>query len=67
MINFIIEHIITEDDPFTGDAVVPGCGDEFFAVVRRHGNGRTVWRHIRLSSSPVTDWRAAPGDQTRAP
>ena len=28
--------------------------------------GRTTWRRLFLSTSPITDWRAA-GDQIRAP
>src|SRR5262249_27917785 len=61
-----IEHSITADmadgqplAPYTDAGVV-------WHVVRR-ADGRTTWRRLFLTSDPDTDWRAAPGDQTRAP
>jgi hypothetical protein len=60
-----VEHIITADDPF-GEPWPP---DGSCSVVHR-SYGFTLWRRISIRTtapSPVTDWRAASGDQTRAP
>jgi hypothetical protein len=58
-----IEHSVTAnmDD---GQPLPPLIEDGFgWHVVRRAGS-HTLWRRLFLSSSPVTDGRAAPGDQT---
>jgi len=64
-----IEYAETNDDPIDHQPVVPGIitDDEFWALVAHLPGGRTRWRRLSLSSSPVAKWRAASGDQTRAP
>ena len=52
MIRLAVEYITTADDPITGDAIVPGFGEEFFGLVRRLPGGQTVWR--RISLAPLT-------------
>jgi hypothetical protein len=61
-----IEHSVTVDMA-NGQPLPPYFGDGVVCHVVRRAKGRTLWRRLFLSSSPVTDWRAAPGDETRAP
>ena len=66
VIEFVIEHIVTADMA-DGQPLPPLLEDDHaWHLVRRTG-GRTTWRRIFLTSSPVTDWRTAPGDRTGAP
>jgi hypothetical protein len=44
-----IEHVVTINDSVTGDPVVPGYGDEFFALVRRLPDGTCMWRSISIA------------------
>jgi hypothetical protein len=59
-----IEHAVTADMA-NGQPLPPYIEDGVVWHVVRRANGRTTWRRIFLSPSPVTDWRTAPGDQTR--
>ena len=61
-----IEHVVTADMD-DGQPLPPLIEDGFRWHVVRRAKGRTLWRRLLLSSSPVTEWRTAPGDQTRAP
>jgi len=62
MIAMKVEHVVTADDPF-GEPWPP---DGSCSIVHR-SHGFTLWRRISIQTSPVTDWRAASGDQTQAP
>lgn len=61
-----IEHSVTADMD-DGQALPPLIEDGFTWHVVRRAKGRTLWRRLFLSSSPVTDWRKTPGDKTQAP
>jgi hypothetical protein len=61
-----IEHVVTVDMA-NGQPLPPYFDDDVVCHVVRRADGRTLWRRLFLSSSPVTDWRTAPGDETRAP
>ena len=62
MIRLAVEYVVTADDAL-GEPWPP---DGSCSIVRRTSKGFTLWRRLFLasSSSPVTDWRTAPGDQT---
>lgn len=62
-----IEHSVTADMA-DGQPLPPYTDDGIVWHVARRTNGRTLWRRLVISSSsPLAEWRAAPGDQTRAP
>jgi hypothetical protein len=50
-----------------GQPLPPLIEDDVVWRIVRRARGFTLWRRIFLQSSPVTDWRTAPGDQSRAP
>lgn len=65
-----IEYAITRDDDLDGNPILPGIvtDDTFWALVQSFPDSRcTLWRRLLLTASPVTDWRTASGDETRAP
>jgi hypothetical protein len=61
-----IEHGVTADMP-DGQALPPLIENGVPWRVVRRADGCTLWRRLFLTPSLVTDWRTAPGDQTRAP
>jgi hypothetical protein len=61
-----IKHAITADMA-DGQPLPPLIEDNVVWRVVRRAGGYTIWRRLFLSTSPVSDWRTAPGDQTRAP
>lgn len=60
-----IEHVVTADMD-DGQQLPPLIEDGFRWHVVHRAKGSTLWRRVFLSSSPVIDWRAAPGGQTRS-
>lgn len=62
----VVEHAVTVDME-DGQPLPPLIEDGVVWRVVRRGDGRTLWRRLFISSSPVTGWRPASGDQTRAP
>jgi hypothetical protein len=63
-----IEHSVTTDMA-DGQPLPPYPDRGITWQVVRRVDGRTTWRRLFVfsSASPVTVWRTAPGDQTRAP
>jgi hypothetical protein len=68
MTRLAVEHAATADMP-NGQPLPPLIEDGVAWYVVRRADGHTIWRRLFLtpSSSSVADWRAASGDQTRAP
>ena len=65
-IELVIEHIVTADMA-DGQPLPPLIEDgHAWHLVHRAG-GRTAWRRIFITNSPVSNWRMASGDRTRAP
>jgi hypothetical protein len=56
-----IEHAVTVDMD-DGQPLPPLIEDGSTWHLVHRADGRTLWRRLLLSSSPVIDWRAAPGE-----